>query len=61
MSYTHILNISIMWHTKPHISISHIDIGDKLCLKYTSSLFLAITVFQNIKFMNERMYVYENK
>ena len=26
-------------HRKPHISISHTDIGDKLCLKYASCFF----------------------
>ena len=31
---------SIIWHRKPNISISHIDIGDKLCLKYASCFFL---------------------
>ena len=30
---------SIIWHRKPHISISHIDIEDKLCLKYASCFF----------------------
>ena len=30
---------SIIWHRKPNISISHIDIGDKLCLKYASCFF----------------------